>query len=494
MSFDPKNLFIGLMDFFSILMPGALLTYLLMDGVGPALLGARYGSLAGTEAFAVFLFASYLGGHLIFLLGSWLDEFYDWVRHKTLNTQIRLLAQQNKLLPMPVRILVWLIFKGERDVAVDRAGKIRQQALKALQAKDAINTFQWCKAWLNTEKSESLTVVQRFEADSKFFRCLAVLAFLVFGIWFTAFFLHLMFTAWSWQTQWQAWGIPVVLALLVLTLILLPFLLAKLYPTRKALRYLVVFSILPFGALLIGSLLRLYTDLPWTTHLPLNLVPAVLGLTLVSILFLLALWRYMEQRHKATNQAYWSVITHTAKDGKIALEKPPLDINWPHRAGGVVFRQQNGKKEILLVQANTSAGKSKDFLRESTKLNMWVLPKGEVEEGEWLREAAVRRVHEETGVWAEVKKDIGDRTWHFDNKQIVTRFFLMEQKGYGLRKDKNRQHRWVPIEDLMPGERATEAQPAQDNANKSATGEYNLYDETKQFLKEVNENFLSKKG
>lgn len=50
MTFDPQKLFIGLMDFFSILLPGALLTYLLMDDVGPILLGERYGKFAGTEA------------------------------------------------------------------------------------------------------------------------------------------------------------------------------------------------------------------------------------------------------------------------------------------------------------------------------------------------------------------------------------------------------------------------------------------------------------
>lgn len=32
---EPQNFFIGLMDFFSILLPGALLTYLLMGEVGP---------------------------------------------------------------------------------------------------------------------------------------------------------------------------------------------------------------------------------------------------------------------------------------------------------------------------------------------------------------------------------------------------------------------------------------------------------------------------
>jgi len=40
--------------------------------------------------------------------------------------------------------------------------------LATLQAKDAMNAFQWCKALLNVESPQSLAVVQRFEADSKF--------------------------------------------------------------------------------------------------------------------------------------------------------------------------------------------------------------------------------------------------------------------------------------------------------------------------------------
>jgi hypothetical protein len=80
MNFDPQKFFIGLMDFFSILLPGALLTYLLIGEVGPVVLGDRYAKLPGMEAWADFLVASYLLGHLVFLLGSWLDEFYDWAR------------------------------------------------------------------------------------------------------------------------------------------------------------------------------------------------------------------------------------------------------------------------------------------------------------------------------------------------------------------------------------------------------------------------------
>jgi hypothetical protein len=87
MNFDPQKFFIGLMDFFSILLPCAMLTYLLMDEVGPVVLGDRFAKLTGAEAWAAFLFASYLFGHLVFLLGSWLDEFYGWARRYMRNTQ-----------------------------------------------------------------------------------------------------------------------------------------------------------------------------------------------------------------------------------------------------------------------------------------------------------------------------------------------------------------------------------------------------------------------
>jgi hypothetical protein len=166
MDVDAQKFFIGLMDVFSILLPGALLTYLLMGEVGPIVLGDRYTQLAGAQAWAAFLFASYLFGHLVFLLGSWLDEFYGWARGYKLNTQIALLAPRGRLLAWTARSLVWLVFNGKRNLAVDRAAKIKQQALGALQAKDAINTFQWSKVWLNAESPASLAVVQSFEAGS----------------------------------------------------------------------------------------------------------------------------------------------------------------------------------------------------------------------------------------------------------------------------------------------------------------------------------------
>jgi 8-oxo-dGTP pyrophosphatase MutT (NUDIX family) len=360
MSLEPEKFFIGLMDFFSILLPGALLTYLVMDETGSVVLGERYSKLASAEAWAAFLFASYLFGHLVFLLGSWLDEFYEWARSFTLNAQIARLARGRQLLPWPARALIWLVFKRERNLAVDRAKKIKEQALDRLQAKNAMNTFQWCKAFLNIESRASLAMVQRFEADSKFFRSFTVV-------------LLLLLVVWPLQHKW------------------------------------------PQAAMLV-----------------------------VLVLFLLALWRYMEQRLKATNQAYWSVITLTARGDKVTLKATPL-ADSPTHAGGVVFQERDGKVQYLLVEAKKDPGQ-------------WVLPKGHIEEAENPVETAIREVLEETGVWARVEpklddgklsdKKLDDVSYPVNNDVIKVRFYLMQAIGRGLRED-DRQPVWLSVKDAI---------------------------------------------
>lgn len=353
MNFEPQKFFIGLMDFFAILLPGALLTYLFMDDVGPAALGERYHKLISaescTEAWAAFLFASYLSGHLIFLLGSWLDVIYDWRRDRPLKWQVRRLARGGRLLPWFARALV---FKHERNLAQDLVEKIKDRTLGPLQAKNAINAFQWSKALLTLENPQSLAVVQRFEADSKFFRSFIIVLLVLLVVW--------------------------------------PF---------------------PYQRWPAGSLLGLF-------------------------LLMLALWRYREQRHKSTNQAYWSVITLTANKGKLVLEKPAPAPGTRTHAGGVVFRMRGGKAQYLLVEATNDP-------------DQWVLPKGHVEEGERHRETAVREVHEETGVWARIEGDLGDMSYTVNGQSITVRCYLMKAAGRGLRKDKNRQHVWLSLPEAI---------------------------------------------
>lgn len=351
MNFEPQKFFIGLMEFFSILLPGALLTYLLLHTHGPVTIpSAAYKDLAGPKGWMAMFVASYLLGHIAFLLGALLDWPYDTLRRRTLNHQLRQLALRGQLSPWITRFLVHLVFKGERDLAVDRAGRIKQKSLEGIQAKKAINTYQWSKAFLNIESPASFAMVQRFEADSKFFRSFVVVLCIALIMSF-------------WNPRW------------------------------------------PNAALLLA-------------------------------LLLLALWRFMDQRFKATNQAYWSVITFVSKENKIIPDKAVPKGVGPARAGGVVFRNCGGITEYLLVEAKDDP-------------DQWVLPKGHVEEGEQHRETAVREVHEEAGVWARIIADLGDVTWTVNGSAITTRFFLMQSICRGLRKDKDRDHDWLTLQQAI---------------------------------------------
>lgn len=186
--FEPQKFFIGVIDFFAVLLPGALLVYVVKDRLGERLLGDDYSRLEGTEAILVFLFSAYLLGHFIFLIGSLaLDEYaYDRIRKATDRELFKLLAcgPNNKGLPRRLtRRIARILVKSPSDQAVELAVRIKEHYLDPLHASPSINAFQWCKARLTLEKPEALSTVQRFEADSKFFRSLVILLAMTVPWW-----------------------------------------------------------------------------------------------------------------------------------------------------------------------------------------------------------------------------------------------------------------------------------------------------------------------
>jgi hypothetical protein len=148
MNLEPQKFFIGLVDFFSIILPGALLTYFMQNDLGPWALGpANYGNLAGNAAVAAFLFSSYLLGHFIFLIGSWLlDAAYDRVRDAIRDKQIEQLARGERLSSAPFRRLAAWWLKSDVDKAVAQAVRIKTHYLDPVGATSAVNAFQWAKA------------------------------------------------------------------------------------------------------------------------------------------------------------------------------------------------------------------------------------------------------------------------------------------------------------------------------------------------------------
>lgn len=148
----PSDLYLGVLHFFSILLPGSVLAMLILwsghiDGVLPQL-----GLSHDVERWAAFLLASYGLGHLTFLIASSLDWLvYDFLRK-----------------------IIWPNKSGD---AYSRATALREAQLqKHFDDTEVMNTFTWSKASLLRAWPDASAEVQRFEADSKFFRSLTIVA------------------------------------------------------------------------------------------------------------------------------------------------------------------------------------------------------------------------------------------------------------------------------------------------------------------------------
>jgi 8-oxo-dGTP pyrophosphatase MutT (NUDIX family) len=336
MSFEPQKFFIGLIDFFAIILPGALLTFLVKDSLGTYVLGWHYGQLTGTSAWVVFLAASYLLGHFVFLIGSWLlDDFaYDPMRNASYGKQITKLAEGERPSPLLLRWFSRIFFGKETDLTVRYAVKIKEHYLGPLEASNAVNAFQWSKAKLTLAYPAAIESVHRFEADSKFFRSLVILCIIVLGV------------------------------------------------------------LAPFG------IVEMRRELA-TVCVP---------------VLILAFWRYVDQRLKATHQSYWYVLALESKlDSTLRQPPSPLNPNAPTHAGGIVFRRKEDTVQFLLVQTKDPDNKA------------WVLPKGHIEPAEKMTETAVREVREEAGVWAKYIARLDDVTLPLKGKPIDVQFYLMEK-------------------------------------------------------------------
>jgi periplasmic divalent cation tolerance protein len=109
-------------------------------------------------------------------------------------------------------------------------------------------------------------------------------------------------------------------------------------------------------------------------------------------------------------------------------------------AGGVIFRRGGDGFEIALIHAR----------------NRWGLPKGHIEEGEGVEEAALREVREETGLEGKLQRKLGDIRYSYRDKKggepirINKRvhFFLMRYVRGDVRDHDHESDdaRWFPIE------------------------------------------------
>jgi len=359
MEFEPQKFFIGVIDLFSILMPGAVLSYYMYRRVPASTFGLSRWNIAGVEGWLIFFFSSYLLGHFLFFMGSWLDDYaYDPLRKRTRKKQIERILSGRELSPKSLRWLASVCFKLDPDAALACVLPIRDSYLKRISSPGSINAFQWCKARLAVEHPEALAAVNRFEADSKFFRSFVPVMLVVIG--------NEVATRGS---GWRIWA-----------------------------------------------------------------VVAGVGLAL-------AFLRYVEQRFKASQKAYWFVLMLEASKApatevaySVAPRKKVKEESLTH-AGGVVYRKDGRDIKVLMLEAKDNA-------------RVWVLPKGHIEAGEDPKFTAVREVREETGMWAKIVKELGPSEYDVEGERVKVFYYLMEPVDDGLPDDLLRECRWVDLGDV----------------------------------------------
>jgi hypothetical protein len=155
-SYKPEDFFVGVIDFFAVLLPGALLSFLMIDFARWHVFGRILPPIRNeAQGWVVFAFSSYLLGHFVFLAGSYTDPLYHQFRRR--------------------------FVPKEKDRTYLQARKIKETCLGDSSSEPIMNTFQWAKANAQLRYPAALLEVRRHEADSKFFRSLiVVLAVLVF--------------------------------------------------------------------------------------------------------------------------------------------------------------------------------------------------------------------------------------------------------------------------------------------------------------------------
>jgi hypothetical protein len=160
----PPDLFLGIMELFAILLPGAALVYLIQPWTAP-LIPRELQPRDDTSRWIVFVVLAYIVGHVLHAFAGKLDQrIYDtWYLQRTQPEH----SEATRL-------------GGNKGLAALRGGAKLSATLYARAlfraGDDASGTslYDWCLSFIRLQSPAAAAEVDRCQADSKFFRSLAL--------------------------------------------------------------------------------------------------------------------------------------------------------------------------------------------------------------------------------------------------------------------------------------------------------------------------------
>lgn len=181
----PGDFFVGVVDLFSILLPGAMLAYLSMGFVEAASLGLPPIARGGVEGWIAFVLVAYVFGHFLFVVGGFFEELLDPVER-------------------------WEELKwSKRDRSAEQvAGKRMCAALRSSLGTEVIGPVcdgekceerlvrRMIKSSLRVQSPVAAAELDRLEAVSKFFRSFSFVM-LIFFVSLLTFHRASVFATWG---------------------------------------------------------------------------------------------------------------------------------------------------------------------------------------------------------------------------------------------------------------------------------------------------------
>ena len=132
-------------------------------------------------------------------------------------------------------------------------------------------------------------------------------------------------------------------------------------------------------------------------------------------------------------------MTSPARDPeRLAPSRPRLPAVEERSAGGIVVDVHDGVARIAVIARRNRAGRIE-----------WCLPKGHMEHGETLQQAAAREVEEETGIEGRVLTELGTIDyWFATGERRVHKFvhhYLLEATGGELTIENDPDHEAIDV-------------------------------------------------